>query len=385
VQGVPARICMWISRVLPLGIALATPMPQLRTASAVSANMASTGAVPPTPLTSQPADTKAVAPPSSLARDLQQAKELIQPTIIATVVAAALTYLLAPLTGPWAHSFKLIFAGAVAGIISRTFCAPLEMISTVIMCGRGGSDGLVTSLNKVWRQEGLRGLFKGNGANILKVAPSRGLQFLVYESIKRSMVDAGLSLTPGYRLIAAGLAGMSAATVVYPLDVAKTLLTLYPDRCSGVGQALGFAAKSGVGGLYRGLGPTLVAMFPYVGVEFMVYESLKVWWETLVGGTASTLALLALGAISGAASQTVAHPLDVVRRRLQMLGMKKQKDDDEPPFTNMIDGLYHIGSKEGPTALFRGLAPTCLEKVPSTAIGYFIYEFMKVTLRVSSV
>ena len=156
------------------------------------------------------------------------------------------------------------------------FAAPLEMISTVIMCGRGGSDGLVTSLNKVWRQEGLRGLFKGNGANILKVAPSRGLQFLVYESIKRSMVDAGLSLTPGYRLIAAGLAGMSAATVVYPLDVAKTLLTLYPDRCTGVGQALGYAAKSGVGGLYRGLGPTLVAMFPYVGVEFMVYETLKV-------------------------------------------------------------------------------------------------------------
>lgn len=35
--------------------------------------------------------------------------------------------------------------------------------------------------------------------------------------------------------------------------------------------------------------------------------------------------------------------------------------------------------------LFKGLGPACCEKVPSTAIGYFIYEFMKKAMHVASV
>ena len=45
-----------------------------------------------------------------------------------------LTLLLATLSGPVAQATKVIFAGAVAGVISRSFCAPLEMVSTVMMC-----------------------------------------------------------------------------------------------------------------------------------------------------------------------------------------------------------------------------------------------------------
>lgn len=334
-----------------------------------------------------PSENSVAAQPL-LARDLQQAAQLVPPTSLAVSATILLTYLLAPLP-PAYYGLKLVFAGAVAGIVSRSLCAPLEMISTVIMCGRGGNIGLMAALGNVWRQEGLKGLFKGNGANILKVAPSRGLQFLVYESVKRYMVAGGAVLTPQARLFAAGVAGMCAAAVVYPLDVAKTLLTLYPDRCKGVMSALRLAAGTGLGGLYRGLGPTLVAMFPYVGVEFMVYETLKVRWETMIGVPAGTMALLLLGSISGAASQAVAHPLDVVRRRLQMQGMRKDKADDDadakPKYTNMVDGLCYIGKNEGLPTLYKGLAPTCLEKVPSTAIGYYIYEGMKAILKVSSV
>lgn len=318
--------------------------------------------------------------------NIAQLMRLALPTGISAVVCLLVTALLAPLSSPFAQGLKLIFAGAVAGIISRTACAPLEMISTVVMCGRGDGSGMVTALRTVWREEGLKGLFKGNGANCLKVAPSRGTQFLVYENVKSIMVAASLSLTPFARLVAAGIAGMVAAALVYPLDVIKTLLTLYPDDCKGIGGAFNRVMKSsGVAGLYRGLGPTLLAMFPYVGVEFMVYETLKGVYETFIGAKAGVIALLALGAVSGAASQLSAHPLDVVRRRLQMQGMRKREGDDtKPPFNNMFDGLYHIGSTEGISALYKGSAAACLEKVPSTAIGYYVYEGMKSCLRVVS-
>lgn len=319
--------------------------------------------------------------------------------------SAALVFLITTwLSGvdtPAAQGLKLVYAGAIAGIVSRTCCAPIEMVSTVMMCRGDECTSMTTELARTWRREGLRGMFKGNGANCLKVAPSRGTQFLVYELVKRKMLLAGVGLAAGAsagtlhagaRLVAGGIAGMVAAAIVYPLEVVKTMLTLYPEKCGGsIPGALSMVYKSsGLGGLYRGLGPTLIAMFPYVGVEFMVYETLKKRWEMYIGPV-GTATLLLIGAAGGAAAQASAHPLDVIRRRMQMQSMNVDKDDDgekkpaKKVYSNMFSGLYHVGKTEGVHVLFNGLGPACLEKIPSTAIGYFIYEFLKITLKVSSV
>jgi len=54
-------------------------------------------------------------------------------------------------------------------------------------------------------------------------------------------------------------------------------------------------------------------------------------------------------------------------------------------YSNMFSGLYRVQKEEGMGALFNGLGPACLEKIPSTAIGYFIYEAMKRVLQLTSV
>jgi len=317
--------------------------------------------------------------------------------LLAVVVAlgAILTSWLSDVSTPAAQGAKLVYAGAIAGILSRTFCAPIEMVSTVMMCRGDQCTSMTSELANTWKREGLRGMFKGNGANCLKVAPSRGTQFLVYEFVKRKMLLAGVglaagvssgSLHAGARLFAGGIAGMVAAAIVYPLEVVKTMLTLYPDRCGSITDALSLVYfSSGLKGLYRGLGPTLIAMFPYVGVEFMVYETLKKRWEMYIGPV-GTLSLLLLGALGGAAAQASAHPLDVIRRRMQMQSINVGKrNENDAKYSNMFSGLYHVGKNEGIHVLFNGLGPACLEKIPSTAIGYYIYEFLKITLKVTSV
>lgn len=104
-------------------------------------------------------------------------------------------------------------------------------------------------------------------------------------------------------------------------------------------------------------------------------------------------ALLLLGALAGAAAQASAHPLDVVRRRMQMQGLSQQfakrRADGKGPkpkkvYGNMFAGLYGIWKDEGFHVLFKGLGPACFEKVPSTAIGYFIYEGMKTAMKVAT-
>ena len=78
-------------------------------------------------------------------------------------------------------------------------------------------------------------------------------------------------LSPIERLVAGGFAGMIASSMVYPLEVVKTMLTMYPGKYPGIGAAFrGVLIEAGPSGFYKGLAPTLVAMFPYVGIEFMI-------------------------------------------------------------------------------------------------------------------
>jgi len=348
----------------------------------MAANPALQQPQPPVPVI---ADAAALEAPEKSRRGVPV---LFPVLVLAAAVCYALNSYFAALTGPVASGFKLVYAGAIAGIISRSACAPLEMVSTIMMCRGDASKGMRAELRKAWNEGGFPGLFKGNLANCLKVAPNRGTQFLVYEFLKRQLVSGGMALNAGSRLCAGGVAGMLAASVVYPLEVVKTILTLYPEECKGsIFNACGAVMKhsGGLKGFYNGLAPTLVAMFPYVGVEFMVYETLKRRWVLFTGEPATTALLLALGALAGCAGQASAHPLDVIRRRMQMQTMQKAAADDKPPIDNMFHGLYSVAKNEGPAVLFKGLGATCLEKAPSTAIGYYIFEALKTSLRVASV
>ena len=300
-----------------------------------------------------------------------------------------------------AQTAKFLLAGAVAGIVSRTAVSPLEVVATAQMV-RGGNKNLVGELAELFKSEGVKGFFKGNGANCLKVAPTRGMQFFAFEKFKAKLVeykrasmglpdDANIVLNPIERLVAGGFAGMIASSVVYPIEVVKTMLTMYPGKYAGIAAAFrGVIQEVGPKGLYAGLGPTLIAMFPYVGVEFMIYESSKIAIEKFMsereGNEGVVVALpiiisLGLGAMAGAAAQTSAHPLDVIRKRLQVQGI----NGNPVLYKNTFDCLSGIASKEGPGALYKGLGPACVATIPGTGIAYITYEVMKQILKLSSV
>ena len=331
-----------------------------------------------------------------------------------------------------AETAKFLLAGAVAGIVSRTAVSPLEVVATLQMVQGGkSSGGLIAELTSLYSKEGIAGFFKGNGANCLKVAPTRGIQFFCFEALKgkfmawklqqkqkaaasaaattlgasssdrddESIDMNSISLTPLERLVAGGAAGMVASSLVYPLEVVKTMLTMYPGKYGSIAAAFrGVIAETGMRGLYKGLKPTLIAMFPYVGVEFMIYETSKIALEAFLSkknnnsdgsatsdGSNTTMALpvlitLGLGAIAGAAAQTAAHPLDVVRKRLQVQGL----NGNPVLYRGTLACFQGVAAKEGFSALYRGLRPACVATIPGTGIAYITYEVMKKVLGLTS-
>ena len=113
---------------------------------------------------------------------------------------------------------------------------------------------------------------------------------------------------------------------------------------------------------------------PYVGLNFAVYESLKDWlikekpFGIVQDNELSVTTRLACGAVAGTIGQTVAYPLDVVRRRMQMVGWKDASTvitgDGKRvalEYTGMVDAFRKTVQYEGFGALYKGLVPNSVK------------------------
>lgn len=113
-----------------------------------------------------------------------------------------------------------------------------------------------------------------------------------------------------------------------------------------------------------------------MGLNFAVYESLKEWLVKtkplgLVDDSSElgVVTRLACGAAAGTVGQTVAYPLDVVRRRMQMVGWKDAasvvtgdgKCKAAVEYSGMIDTFRKTVRYEGFRALYKGLVPNSVK------------------------
>jgi hypothetical protein len=71
--------------------------------------------------------------------------------------------------------------------------------------------------------------------------------------------------------------------------------------------------------LYKGLGPTLASLAPFVAINFATYDTLKTFFAKQDKRPDAIQSLL-LGATAGIVAQTACYPLDTIRRRMQMKG-----------------------------------------------------------------
>ncbi len=75
--------------------------------------------------------------------------------------------------------------------------------------------------------------------------------------------------------------------------------------------------------LYRGYTATMLGVIPYAGFSFFTYETCKkLHYEEFGGRNPSPWERLIFGAMAGAIGQTSSYPLDIVRRRMQVGGIK---------------------------------------------------------------
>lgn len=117
----------------------------------------------------------------------------------------------------------------------------------------------------MWQKEGMYGFFKGNGVNVVRIAPFTAFEFFFYDMYKENLFG-GQTASNLSKLICGGLTGCTASFLTYPLDLIRTLLSIdvgkkgeskIVESQSIMGTGRQIVRQHGVLGLYKGLNSTL--------------------------------------------------------------------------------------------------------------------------------
>ncbi|KAK1652418.1 hypothetical protein QYE76_070223 [Lolium multiflorum] len=295
------------------------------------------------------------------------------------------------------NTTKHLWSGAVAAMVSRTVVAPLERLKLEYIV-RGEQRNLFELIQVIAASEGLKGFWKGNFVNILRTAPFKAVNFYAYDTYRKQLLKwSGNEETTNFeRFIAGASAGVTATIMCIPMDTIRTKMVAPGGEALGgvIGVARHMIQTEGLFSLYKGLVPSLISMAPSGAVFYGVYDILKAAYlhspegkrrismmkqqgqeanalDQLELGTVRTLLY---GAIAGCCAEAATYPFEVVRRQLQ-LQVKATK-------MNALATCLKIVDQGGVPALYVGLIPSLLQVLPSASISYFVYELMKIVLKV---
>lgn len=285
--------------------------------------------------------------------------------------------------------YEHLVAGISGGIASTLALHPLDLLKVRLAVNDGlvvtrpQYTGLTNAVTTIFRQEGIRGFYRGVTPNCWGAGASWGLYFLFYNSIKSHMSDgspAHTFLSPTQHITAACEAGALTLVLTNPIWVVKTRLCLqYGDfnelaidptkRYSGMIDALRKVYRfEGVRGLYRGFVPGIFGV-SHGALQFMAYEELKKGYirryRLAREEKLSTGAYLSCAALSKLFAAVITYPYQVVRARLQ---------DQYANYHGMMDVIRRTWSNEGIPGFYKGIVPNLLRVTPACAITFVVYE-----------
>ena len=80
-------------------------------------------------------------------------------------------------------------AGGIAGVGSRTFTSPLDVVKIIAQVGSKQHTGFIGTFKNIYRQEGMKGFWKGNGVACLRLFPYSAINFAAFNEMKKALTD----------------------------------------------------------------------------------------------------------------------------------------------------------------------------------------------------
>ncbi|RMJ08716.1 hypothetical protein BHE90_012083 [Fusarium euwallaceae] len=328
-------------------------------------------------------------------------------------------------------------SGAVGGFTSGVVTCPLDVIKTKLQAQGGYAalnrgrhvghpklyNGLIGSAKVIWREEGIRGLYRGLGPIVMGYLPTWAVYFTVYNKSK-GWLSQHYDNSHLINLWSSITAGASSTIVTNPIWVIKTRLmsqssvrhshdhtSLYPKAGSTptsrptlhdwhyrstIDAARKMYTSEGIISFYSGLTPALLGL-SHVAVQFPTYEYLKTKFtghsmgESAEGEKADVVGILSASILSKIVASSATYPHEVIRTRLQtqrrplageefvqgmgVTGPRVPRAAAQPPkYQGVIHTFQTILREEGWRAFYAGLGTNMMRAVPAATVTLLTYE-----------
>jgi len=287
------------------------------------------------------------------------------------------------LMGVLGRPLALASCGAMSGIVTKTVVAPLERVKLLYqvqgLYGTQQYTSVGQSLRKILAEDGFRGFYYGNGANIARILPAYSLKFMFNDTYKSAFLRNGQTVSQmsfGQLLGAGMLAGFSQATITYPLETVRTRLSLdnAMGRQSGIiSCAIRTVRTEGLSALYQGYIVTFLSTPLYVGLQMSLYDVFKrnLPQDPDTGKSSAIWSMLA-GACAGLIAQTSAYWGDTIKKQMQANGVTGERKYSG--FLDCVSKIYRTG---GVRSFYPGIMLNSIKCIPEAGIQFAVYDFCK--------
>ncbi|XP_048855705.1 mitochondrial brown fat uncoupling protein 1 [Brienomyrus brachyistius] len=177
-----------------------------------------------------------------------------------------------------------ILAGCTTGAMAVSIAQPTDVVKVRFQAQLNlqGVDrrysGALKAYGKIFREEGLRGLWKGTLPNITRNALVNCTELVTYDIIKEAILNHKLlSDNLPCHFVSAFGAGFCTTVIASPVDVVKTRYMNSPpgQYTSAINCAWTMLTKEGPTAFYKGFVPSFLRLGSWNIVMFVSFEQLK--------------------------------------------------------------------------------------------------------------
>ena len=272
---------------------------------------------------------------------------------------------------------KYIISGVFSASITKTGIAPFVRVKTLMQIqsyhNTNNYQNLWGSLKYIIRNEGIKGLYKGNLINISKAVPNYCMKFTLNEYYIKYLLKKhnceNMNDLKFINLLEAGIVtGASQTSIVYPIDLIRT--RIIQDK-----QMLGkeisiykcirdLIKNEGILSLYKGFSPAIISAPFYIGLSLANYQYLKRKDNFLSNSFIA-------GGIAGVTSQALTYPGDTIKKQMQINGMESTK------YTGLRDCINIMYKQNGMRSFYRGFWINTFKAAPEIGLKFLVYELVK--------
>ncbi|XP_060914315.1 mitochondrial carnitine/acylcarnitine carrier protein [Labrus mixtus] len=176
---------------------------------------------------------------------------------------------------------QIFLSGCLAGVFTTVIVAPGERVKCLLQVQASGGQsryaGPLDCAVRLYKEQGIRSVYKGTVLTLIRDVPSNGLYFMTYEYLKNFLTPEGQSVsqlsTPNI-ILAGGIAGILNWTIALPPDVLKSnFQTAAEGKYRGLLDVLRtLLREEGPKALYKGFNAVFLRAFPANAACFLGFE-----------------------------------------------------------------------------------------------------------------